>query len=147
VKALVYVNAFAPEAGEAIGAFGKQYPAELDTALKPDAAGFLYVDRAKFRDVFARDVSVTDAAVMAAAQKPISGSVFGASVPQPAWKTIPSWYLVSQEDKALNPDLERFYAKRIGASTIEIKSSHVAFVSHPEAVVRLIEQAATAAVK
>lgn len=147
VKALVYVNAFAPEAGEAIAAFGKQYPAALDTALTPDAAGFLYVDRAKFRDVFARDVSATDAAVMAAAQKPISGSVFGASVPQAAWKTIPSWYLVSQDDRALNPELERFYAKRIGATTIEVKSSHVAFVSHPDVVVRLIEQAASAAVR
>jgi pimeloyl-ACP methyl ester carboxylesterase len=147
VKALVYLAAFAPEAGEAVGAFGKQYPAALDTALTPDAAGFLYVDRAKFRDVFARDVSPTDAAVMAAAQKPVSGSVFGASVPQPAWKTIPSWYLVSQEDRALNPDLERFYAKRIGATTSEIKASHVAFVSHPDAVARLIEQAAIVAVK
>jgi pimeloyl-ACP methyl ester carboxylesterase len=147
VKALVYLAAFAPEAGEAIGTFGAQYPSPLDTALKPDAAGFLYVDRAKFRDVVARDVSATDAAVMAATQKPVSGSVFGASVPQPAWKTIPSWYLVSLEDRALNPALERFYAKRIGATTLEIKSSHVAFVSHPDAVVRLIEQAATAAVK
>jgi len=147
VKALVYIAAFAPEAGEAIGAFGKQYPSPLDTALKPDAAGFLYVDRAKFRDVFARDVPATDAAVMAAAQKPIIGSVFGASVPQPAWKSIPSWYLVSQEDRALNPDLERFYAKRIGATTIEVKSSHVSFVSHPDAVARLIEQAATVAMK
>lgn len=147
VKALVYLAAFAPEAGEAIGAFGKQYPSALDTALKSDAAGFLYVDRTRFRDVVARDVSATDAAVMAAAQKPVSGSVFGASVPQPAWKTIPSWYLVSQEDRALNPDLERFYAKRIGATTVEIKSSHVAFVSHPDAVVRLIEKAASVAVK
>jgi pimeloyl-ACP methyl ester carboxylesterase len=147
VKALVYINAFAPEAGEAIGAFGKQYPSALDTALKPDAAGFLYIDREKFRDVFARDVSATDAAVMAAAQKPVSRSVFGASVAQPAWKAIPSWYLVSQEDRALNPELERFYARRIRATTIEVKSSHVAFVSHPDAVVRLIEQAASVAVK
>ena len=147
VKALVYLAAFAPEAGEPIGAFGDKYPAPLSAALQPDAAGFLYVDREKFRDVFARDVSATDAAVMAAAQKPVSGSVFGASVPQPAWKTIPSWYLVSQQDRALNPDLERFYARRMGATTTEVNSSHVAFVSHPAVVARVIEQAASAVVK
>jgi pimeloyl-ACP methyl ester carboxylesterase len=147
VKALVYLAAFAPEADEPIAAFGKQYPSALDAALKPDAAGFLYVDRDKFHDVFARDLSATDAAVMAAAQKPISASVFGASVPQPAWKAIPSWYLVSQEDRALNPDLERFYAKRMRATTREVKASHVAFVSHPDTVVHLIEEAANGAAK
>jgi len=147
VKALVYLAAFAPEAGEAIAAFGKQYPSPLDTALKPDVAGFLYVDREKFHDVFARDLSSTDAAVMAAAQKPVSGGVFSASIAQPAWKAIPSWYLVSQEDRALNPDLERFYARRMRATTREVKASHVAFVSHPDAVVRLIEDAANGAVK
>lgn len=147
VKALVYIAAFAPDAGEPIGAFNEKYPAALGQALRPDAAGFVYIDRAQFRDVFARDVSVREASVMAAAQKPISGSAFGASVEQPAWKTIPSWYLVAQEDRAINPDLERFYAKRMGATTTEIKSSHVPFVSHPREVARLIEQAATAPVK
>jgi len=63
-------------------------------------------------------------------------------VDQAAWKTIPSWYLVSQDDRAINPDLERFYAKRMGAKTTEIKSSHVPFISHPAEVARLIEQAA-----
>jgi len=144
VKALVYIAAFAPEAGEPIGAFNEKYPSALGSALRPDAAGFLYVDRAQFHDVFAKDVSATEASVMAAAQKPVSGTVFGASVEQPAWKTIPSWYLVAQEDRAINPDLERFYAKRMGAKTTEIKSSHVPFVSHPREVARLIEQAASA---
>jgi len=147
VKALVYIAAFAPEAGEAIGAFGEKYPAPLGAALKPDAAGFLYVDRAKFRDVFARDVSATEASVMAAAQKPIIGNVFGATVAHASWKTIPSFYLVSQQDRALNPDLERFYAKRMGAKTVEVNASHVSFVSHPDAVARLIEQAASATAK
>jgi len=147
VKALVYIAAFAPEAGEAIGAFGEKYPAPLGAALKPDAAGFLYVDRAKFRDVFARDVPATEASVMAAAQKPIIGNVFGATVTHASWKTIPSFYLVSQQDRALNPDLERFYAKRMGAKTVEVSSSHVSFVSHPDAVTRLIEQAASAPAK
>ena len=91
VKALVYIAAFAPEAGEPIGAFNEKYPSALGPALRPDAAGFLYIDRAQFRDVFAKDVSLAETRVMAATQKPVSGSVFGASVERPAWKTIPAW--------------------------------------------------------
>jgi len=147
VKALVYIAAFAPEPGEVITAFGEKYPAPLDHALKPDTAGFVYIDRAQFHDVFAKDVPAMEASVMAATQKPIKGSAFGESVPQAAWKTIPSWYIVAQEDQALNPNLERFFAKRIGAKTTEIKSSHVPFISHPAEVARLIEQAAMAAEK
>jgi pimeloyl-ACP methyl ester carboxylesterase len=147
VKALVYIAAFAPDANEPIGAFGEKYPTALGTALRPDAAGYLYIDRARFRELFANDVSATDASVMAAAQKPIIGTVFGSSVQQAAWKTIPSWYVVAQEDRAINPELERFYARRMGAKTTEIKSSHVAFISHPAEVARVIEQAASAAVK
>jgi pimeloyl-ACP methyl ester carboxylesterase len=145
VKALVYLAAFAPESGEPIGAFGEKYPVDLNSALKPDSAGFLYVDRARFRELFCADVPETDARVAAAAQKPIHNSAFGASVPQAAWKNIPSWYLVSQDDRAINPDLERFYAKRMNAKTSEVKASHVAFISHPDVVARLIEQAAAAA--
>lgn len=147
VKALVYIAAFAPEAGEAIGAFGEKYPAPLGAALKPDAAGFLYVDRAKFRELFASDVPATEASVMAAAQKPITGTVFAATVTHASWRTIPSFYLVTQQDKAINPDLERFYAKRMGAKTVEVSSSHAVFVSHPNDVVQLIEQAASATAK
>jgi pimeloyl-ACP methyl ester carboxylesterase len=144
VKALVYVAAFAPEVGEPIGAFGEKYPTQLGTGLRPDAAGFLYIDPAKFRELFAADLPVTETDVAAVTQKPIIGSVFGASVEKAAWKTIPSWYLVSQDDHAINPELERFYAKRIGAHTTEIKSSHVPFLSHPAEVARVIEQAAGA---
>jgi pimeloyl-ACP methyl ester carboxylesterase len=141
------VKAFAPEPGEVITTFGEKYPAPLDHALKPDAAGFLYIDRARFHEVFAKDVPAMEASVMAATQKPIKGSAFGESVPRAAWKKIPSWYIVAQEDQALNPNLERFFAKRIGAKTTEIKSSHVPFISHPGEVARLIEQAAMAAEK
>jgi pimeloyl-ACP methyl ester carboxylesterase len=147
VKALVYIAAFAPDAGEPIGAHNEKYPAPLGSALRPDSAGFLYIDRAQFRDLFASDVSATEASVMAAAQKPIIGSAFAASVEQAAWRTTPSWYLVTQEDRAINPELQRFYAKRIGAKTTEIKASHVPFISRPQQVARLIEQAASAAVK
>ena len=145
VKALVFLAAIAPEAGEAVNAFLEKYPSALDNALKPDSAGFLFVDRAKFRSVFAADLPATEAAIAAATQKPINGGAFAASVPEAAWKTIPSWYLVSKQDQALNPDLERFYAKRMGAHTTEINASHVAFISHPRKVAQLIEQAATAA--
>ena len=144
VKALVYLAAFAPDSGVPIGAFGQQYPTQLGTALKPDAAGFLYIDPARFHELFAADLPVAETNVAAATQKPIIGSVFGASVDQVAWKTIPSWYVVSQDDKAINPDEERFYAKRMKPHTTEIKASHVAFLSHPAEVVRLIEQAAGA---
>jgi pimeloyl-ACP methyl ester carboxylesterase len=147
VKALVYIAAFAPDADEPIGAYGDKYPSALGPALRPDAAGFVYIDRAQFSDLFARDVSASEASVMAATQKPIIGSAFGSSVGQAAWKTIPSWYMVALEDRAINPELERFYAKRMGAKTTEIKSSHVPFVSHPGEVARLIEQAASAAGK
>jgi pimeloyl-ACP methyl ester carboxylesterase len=73
--------------------------------------------------------------------------VFGASVPAAAWKTIPSWYIVSTEDRAINPDLERWFAKRIRATTTELKASHVAFLTHPADVARVIEAAASAPVK
>lgn len=147
VKALVYIAAFAPDVGEAIGAYGEKYPAALGVALKPDSAGFLYIDRARFHELFARDVSATEAKVMAATQKPIIGSAFDASVEQAAWKNISSWYLVTTADQAINPELQRFYAKRIGATTTEIKSSHVPFISHPAAVAQLIKQAASGKVK
>ena len=142
VKALVFVAAFAPEAGEPIGAYGEKYPTQLGAALKPDASGFLYIDADKFHDVFAADVPVAETKVAAATQKPIIGSVFGVAPDQAAWKTIPSWYIVSQDDKAISPDLERFYAKRMNAKTTEVKASHVAFLSHPDVVARVIEQAA-----
>lgn len=142
VKALVYIAAFAPEAGEPIGAFGERYPAPLGTALIPDPSGFLYIDPAKFHEIFAADLPVAETNVAAATQKPIIGSVFGVAPDQAAWKTIPSWYLVTQDDRAILPDHQRLYAKRMNARTTEVKSSHVPFLSHPAAVARLIEQAA-----
>jgi pimeloyl-ACP methyl ester carboxylesterase len=147
VKALVYVAAFAPEVGEPIGAFLEKYPSALGPALKPDAAGFLYIDRARFHQVFAKDVPAAEARVAAAAQKPIIGSAFSATVSKAAWKTIPSWYVLTLEDQAINPGLQRFYAERMGAKTVDVKTSHVPFVSQPAAVVRIIQQAAGAAVQ
>jgi pimeloyl-ACP methyl ester carboxylesterase len=147
VKALVYLAAFAPEANEPIGPLTDKYPTALGKALRPDAAGFLYIACDQVHDVFAADLPESAARVVCATQKPVHNSVFGATIDSPAWKTIPSWYLVSRQDHALNPDLERFYAKRMGATTSEINASHVAFISHPKVVARLIEQAATASAK
>jgi pimeloyl-ACP methyl ester carboxylesterase len=143
VKALVYVAAFAPEAGEVLGelynAFG---PADLGPALVPDSAGFLSIDPAKLHAVFAHDVSPEDAAVMAATQKPIAGSAFSQSVEAAAWKHIPSYYLVATGDRAIKPELQRHMAQRIGARVTEVDASHVPFLSQPEAVARVILDAA-----
>ena len=147
VKALVYLAAFGPDDGEAVGAFEDKYPVALNQALKPDSAGFLYIDRSRLHEDFAADSSAEDAAIMAATQKPLSSSVFKASVPVAAWKTIPSWFVVSKRDRAINPDLERFYAKRMGARTTEIDASHTAFISHPAEIAKVIEEAASAAAK
>jgi pimeloyl-ACP methyl ester carboxylesterase len=144
VKALVYIAAFAPDANEPVAALQPNYPAPpLSTALVPDAAGFLYVDTAKFRNVVAADLPIGLVRVAAATQKPVSNSVFGASTPQAAWRTIPSWYMVATEDHAINPNLERFYAKRMKAHTTEVKSSHIMYISHPADVAKVIEDAAT----
>ena len=143
VKALVYVAAFAPDAGDSLGSLGSKYPpTPTVSAVAPDAAGFLYIDRAKFHEAFCADVPEEEARVMAAAQKPMAAAIFEQPVETPAWKTIPSWYLVAQDDQAIHPDLQRFMAKRMDAQTSEIKASHCAYISQPKAVVELIEQAA-----
>ena len=144
VKALVFIAAFAPDANEPVGAFNEKYPSDLGTALVPDAAGFLYIDVAKYHELFAGDLPTRQTRVMAVAQRPVHGAILAQSVPAAAWRTIPSWYLVAQEDRAIRPELARFYAKRMKAKTSEIKSSHLPFMSHPRAVAALIEEAASA---
>ena len=148
VKALVFVAAFAPDANEPLKAVGAKFPPPpLNDALKPDAAGFLYVDTAKVHDVFAADLPVAQTRIVAATQKPLAAVAFDQSNPGAGWKTIPSWYIVARNDKAINPDAERFYAKRANAKTTEVESSHVVFLSHPDAVVNVIVDAATAVAK
>jgi pimeloyl-ACP methyl ester carboxylesterase len=139
----VYIAAFTPDANEPIAALQGNYsPPALSTGLVPDAAGFLYVDTAKFRAVVAQDLLVRLTRIAAATQKPVITSVFGASTPQVAWRTIPTWYMVARDDHAINPDLERFYAKRMNAHTTEVRSSHVMYISHPVDVAKVIEEAA-----
>ena len=144
VKALVYIAAFAPEPGEPVGAFLEKYPSDLGTALVPDRAGFVTIDAAKYHDVFAGDLPRRQTRAMAVAQKPIFGKIFEQSSQQAAWTTTPSWYLVAQQDRALSPELQRFYATRIKARTTELKSSHLPFISEPRQVAKLIGEAAAA---
>ena len=134
VKALVFVAAFGLDEGESANRAGAKFAAPpLSTAVKQDASGFLSVDAAKF-DIFASDVPAAERTVLAATQGPILGSIFDVRMPAPAWKTIPSFFLVAANDEAINPDFERFMAKRMGATTVELQSSHLAMISHPDAV-------------
>lgn len=142
VKALVYIAAFAPDSGEIIGALLQQYPSAIGTALAPDAAGFVYIDRAKFNEVFAKDVNPQEQRVMAATQKPAHASTLAHAHGTPGWKSIPSWYMVATDDQAINPDLQRMFAARMKAKTTEVVSSHVPFISKPDVVVKVILEAA-----
>jgi len=147
VKALVYINAFAPDPGQSINALLASAPPTLlaTSLLPPDSAGFVFIDPAKFHAVFAADVPIVESNVAAASQKPVAGGAFAETLDAAAWKTLPSWYMVGKQDEAINPELERAMAKHIGAHTVEIDSSHVPFISHPHAVAHLIEEAARAA--
>lgn len=142
VRALVYVAAFAPDAGESIGTYLPQYPTPLGTVLRPDVVGALSIDPVAFHDVFAADVARSETDVMAVTQKPIAGAAFAAPVEVAAWRAVPSWYVVAQQDRAIHPELERFYARRMSATTTELSSSHVPYLSHPVETVAVIKQAA-----
>jgi len=144
VKALVYVAAFGPDSGEALGPLLEKYPSLIGAALVPDAAGYLYIDRAKFNEAFAKDVNPTEQRVMAATQKPINSVIFGHVFGTPGWKTVPSWYLVASQDNAINPELQRMFANRMKAKTTEVAASHVPFISKPEATAKVILEAAKA---
>lgn len=145
VKALVYVAAFAPDANETLQSLLAKPPSSsIGPALRPDAGGFVSIDREQFRAVFAQDVDAVEARVMAATQKPISGGAFVQTNDAAAWRTLPSWYLVASEDRAIAPDLQRFFAQRMNARTSEVRASHVPFVSQPREVVRVVQEAARA---
>jgi pimeloyl-ACP methyl ester carboxylesterase len=140
---LVYVAAFAPDAGEALGGLAERFSATpLATAVAPDSVGFLFIDPKKFHSAFANDLSEQEASVLAATQKPLAAAIFGETIKAAAWMTIPSWYVVSTQDQAINPDLERFMAKRMNAKTTEIKASHVGFISNPSEIAKVIGAAA-----
>jgi len=143
VKALVYVAAFAPDSGEALGGLLQRYPdLGLGKALVPDAAGFLYIDPAKYPEVFANGLPPIQERAMATAQKPIAGSALGEPLTvAPAWKTVPSWYVVGTQDRAINPELARFMAKRMNAHVTELPAGHLVFISRAQDIARIIESA------
>jgi pimeloyl-ACP methyl ester carboxylesterase len=143
VIGLVFASAFAPDEGETLGGLGALFPPPPGLAhTQPDSLGFLWFDPAAVPTYFAQDIPVEEARVLAAVQKPIAARSFIDPAGPPAWKTLPSWFLVSTEDRMINPDLERFMADRIGATTIEVRSSHASPASHPREVAKLILAAA-----
>lgn len=149
VKALVYVAAFAPDEGESAleitgGHPGSQLPSALVVRTFPDGQE-ASIDPASFRRVFAGDVSSREARLMAAAQRPVTLAALGAPSSAPAWRSIPSWYLVAGADQAIPPAAEQAMARRAHAHTMTVPgASHAVAVSHPRAVADLVEAAARA---
>jgi pimeloyl-ACP methyl ester carboxylesterase len=143
VVGLVYIAAFGLDQGESLGQLLSQGPVTPALAhLFTDARGFGWLSEEDFVEHFAADVDSTRAHVMYAVQQPLASSAFTDVMGVPAWKSLPSWYLVAQNDEALPPDAERQFADRMGATTTEIPSSHVAMVSHATEVAQLIATAA-----
>jgi pimeloyl-ACP methyl ester carboxylesterase len=142
VAGLVYIAAFALDEGESLGALLSQGP--VTPALVHqlvDDRGFVWLSEDDYTNHFAADVDPVSARAMFAVQQPLASSTFADVMGVPAWRSLPSWYLVATEDQAIPPPAEQMFAKRMGATTIEAPSSHVAMVSHPKEVIRLIEMA------
>jgi pimeloyl-ACP methyl ester carboxylesterase len=144
VAALVYISAFAPDTGESSASIEQALP-PAGNGVKQTPEGYFYLDPAVFHADFAADVPAEKAAFMAISQVLISADSFTTPVKTPAWKSKPSWYMVATADRSINPDQERMMAKRAKAKTIEVNSSHVAYISHPKETAKLIEEAATSA--
>jgi pimeloyl-ACP methyl ester carboxylesterase len=150
VKALVYLNALALDEGETNLDITQRFPNQFFDAVVPrpfpQADGTqgtdLYIDPTRFRSLFAPDVPARTAARMATAQRPVSLAAGQEKSTAPAWKTIPSWYLIGRQDRVINPAAQRFMAKRAGAHTSAINSSHASYISHPAKVTKLILRAA-----
>ena len=145
VAALVYIAAFALDAGESCAAIEQALP-PATTGIKSTDDGYFYIDPAVFHADFAADLPEAKAAFMAESQVLISADSFTHKVTSPAWKTKPTWYMVATEDRSINPDQERMMAKRANAKTIEVNSSHVAYMSHPKESAKLIEEAANSVI-
>lgn len=144
VVGLVYVSSYSPAEGESHDDLVKRFPAPAGiSAIRLDADGFLWITRDKFHEAFAHDVDDSQAQIMAVVQKPVSKkNCFGVAVGVPAWKSKPSWFVVSADDRLINPELQRFMVKRMGATSISVASSHASLVSHPLEVANLISEAA-----
>jgi len=145
VVGLVYVAAFAPDAGESLGRIAEWNVAEAAAAgnIEPDSDGYLWIKQDKFRESFCQDLPADEALVMAVTQKAPVGSTFVNAVSEPAWRKKPAWYQVSTSDRMIHPDTERRMAARMNPqSTVELAASHASLASQPGAIADLIDQAA-----
>ena len=143
VAGLVYVAAFAPDKGESVATLIKDpVPGAPVPPIMPPQDGYLLLDKAKFPASFAGDVSAEKAAFMADSQVPWGVAALSGAISEPAWKTKPSWYLITTEDKMIPPAAQRLMSKRAGSTVVEVKGSHSIFLSQPQAVASLIEKAA-----
>ena len=144
VAALVYIAAFALDEGESCASIETAVP-QASKAFKPDNNGNWWIEQDHFIADFAADIPPAQAHFMAIAQVPISTDSFTHKVTNPAWKNKPTFYMVAGADRSINPQQERMMAKRANAKTVEVNSSHVAYMSHPKEAAKLIEEAAASA--
>jgi pimeloyl-ACP methyl ester carboxylesterase len=142
VKALVYIAAFAPDAGQSAGSLmASATPSPMAAEIRPDAEGFLRLTREGVFDGFAQDLTVHEKRILFAAQAPTNGKALGGTISTPAWRGKQSWYLVASEDRAIQPDLQSRISTRIRANVVSVSASHVAMLSHPREVSSLIVDA------
>lgn len=143
VARLVYVAAFAPDTGESLGNTAKNFaPPPVASEVRPIEDNYVVLTRKGVTEDFAQDLSPVEKQVLAATQAPTSGSVFTASISKAAWRYKPSWYVVAENDRMINPVYERFAAKRMGAKTLALPTSHVPMLSRPKEVAAFIAEAA-----
>jgi pimeloyl-ACP methyl ester carboxylesterase len=143
VTGLVYVAAFAPDAGQSAGDTGKGFATPPGLKAVTQADGFLWVTPAGIETYFAPDIPASESAILAATQGPIGAATFGAKLTNAAWKTKPSWFIVATHDQMIDPDQERAMAKKIKATTLELPSNHAVMLSHPTEVAKFIVGAAS----
>ena len=143
VAGLVYVNAFAPSVGQTVGELGNGYPTPPGIKALKQTDGFLWLPASAVAKFFAPDLPRSETDVMASTHGPIAAACFGEKVSAAAWKTKPSWYIVGSQDQMIDPGLERAMAKKIKAKTLELPSSHVSMLSHPDKVASFIAAAAS----
>ena len=145
VGALVFIAAFAPDAGESAGAISQANPPEAFANIQPDSDGFLWVAQDKYHQSFCQDLSEEEAYVMAVTQKAPVGGTFGDNVTAPAWKVKPNWYQISSGDRMLNPENQKMLAARMNPrKTITLDASHASLASRPQEVAAFIVEAANA---
>jgi hypothetical protein len=145
VAAVVYIVAFAPDAGESVNTLIAGFPSDVPgPPILPPKDGFLFLDRENFPPSFAGDLPAEEAAFMADSQVPWGVNALGGAITEPAWRTTPSWYLVTTEDRMIPPPAQRAMSERAGSTTTEVAGSHAIYQSQPAAVAALIKQAASA---